>query len=126
MKMFGVNVWLIIGALILLVAGLILLISVWTGVKIVWWRADQRRAERMMHQKRFAPDGTPLPPSSRGICTICNRALPLVYHTQSGDRLCPDHYHMRAKDSANHSNMKRVDPDTIAATIRPQAHRPFI
>ena len=92
LRMFGANIWLLVGVLILLVVGLAVLIAIWTGVNILWWRASRHRAEQNMHRRHHLPDGTPLPPASRGICDRCQQVANPVYHTKDGRHLCLHHY----------------------------------
>lgn len=102
LRMFGFNIWLIVGALLLLIVGLVLLVAGWTGVNIFFWRRGRRIADERMRADRVQSDGTPYPPFSRGICRECGRLVPKVYHLPDGQRLCPDHYQAwRARQMAS-------------------------
>ena len=91
-RVFGANIHLLIGLLV--VGGLLifLIIASWTGLKIKLWQRAQRREEQRQHAERFQPDGTPYPPASRGICEECGEYSDRVYHLPDGGRLCPDHF----------------------------------
>lgn len=86
----GLNLAIIIGGLICLAGSLILLIALMTGFKYFVWRSRRANAEAAERRNRERPDGTPLPPASRGICTACARAREVVYHLKDGRRLCAD------------------------------------
>ncbi len=93
--MFGANIYLLIGLLV--VGGLLVLVvvSIWTGLKIVWWRRQRRKADGEERRGRIAPDGRPYPPAGRGVCGRCARASETVYHLPGGERLCPACYALR-------------------------------
>ncbi len=91
-QMFGANIYLLIG--LLLAGGLLVLIvvSIWTGAKIVWWQRQRRRADAAEQRRKIGPDGRPYPPAARGVCGRCARASETVYHLPGGERLCPECY----------------------------------
>jgi hypothetical protein len=92
LKMFGLNLYFLIGALLVLGVGAVVLIAAWTGLKIFVWEEQKRSGERAERRRKLRPDGTPLPPASRGLCTACSRAYEQVYHLPGGERLCPTCY----------------------------------
>ena len=92
LHMFGANIYLLIGLLIAGGVALLGLIAGWTSLKIVLFRRAQRRAEQMYRSRRAAPDGTPYPPTSRGICEHCGKRSDEVFHLPTGERLCREHY----------------------------------
>jgi hypothetical protein len=91
-EMFGANIYLLIG--LLLAGGLLVLIvvAIWTGVKVVWWREQRRRADAAELRRKLGPNGRPYPPASRGVCGRCARASDTVYHLAAGERLCAGCY----------------------------------
>lgn len=91
-KTLGLNLWLIIGALLLSVFVIILIIAAWTGVNIGIWQYRRKAAERDKHRRTHRPDGRPYPPAMRGLCQRCQRVHESVYHLPSGERLCPGCY----------------------------------
>ncbi len=84
----GLNLSLIIGGLICLVGGALLIIALLTGGTFLVWSSRRARAEAALRRQREGPDGAPLPPASRGICTACSAATEVVYHLEDGRRLC--------------------------------------
>jgi hypothetical protein len=92
LNMFGMNIFLIIGGIILAVVGLAFLIALWTGFNFWTWRRSQRRAEARRRKERFDDTGQLFPPASRGICSVCETVHPKVYHLEDGARFCPKHY----------------------------------
>ncbi len=88
----GLNIYLLIALLLVAVVAIILIVAAWTGVKIVLWRGSQRKAARPYYRSRHAPNGTPYPPSSRGICTRCGQYADCVYHLANGTRVCRVHF----------------------------------
>lgn len=109
--MFGANIWLLVGLLLLVIAGLVLLLAAWTGVNITVWKLRKRKAQADYHRARFRPDGTSYPPSARGICDRCQTVHSRVFHVENVGRLCMEHFqewdreHFRSKSdnpAANH------------------------
>ncbi|GJM25946.1 MAG: hypothetical protein DHS20C16_23610 [Phycisphaerae bacterium] len=92
LHMFGGNIFLLIGAIILSVLALGFVIAMWTGFNFWTWRRSQKRAEAQRHKERFDDAGQPFPPASRGICSVCETVHPKVYHLPDGTRFCPTHY----------------------------------
>jgi hypothetical protein len=92
LKTFGLNIYVLIGALILLAVLAVLIVAAWTLLKILIWRARQRQAEADQRRDKLRPDGQPYPPAAPGVCGRCQRAFDQVYHLPSGERLCPDCY----------------------------------
>jgi hypothetical protein len=90
--MFGANIWLLVGILLLGVVAIGVLIAAWTGVNIIVWKLRTRKAQTDYRRERFRPDGTPYPPSARGICERCKTVYPRVYYVESVGRLCPEHF----------------------------------
>lgn len=91
LTMFGGNIFLLIGLLLMSGIVIFLLIASWTTIKVYLFRKSQRRAEAKYRSERFAPDGTPLPPVRRGICERCNQVRDRVYFLPTGERLCREH-----------------------------------
>ncbi len=96
MRMFGANIFLLIGILLALAILIFLLLGGWVTVKILIFRRAQHRAEQKRNQEKFRADGSPYPPASRGICHTCGKAYPKVYHMPDGTKLCPLHYEEQA------------------------------
>lgn len=89
---FALNMYFLIGLLIVAGVAIVLIIAFWTSIKIWIWNIRRRKADEAEHRRHFRPDGQPYPPASRGVCAGCARALDGVYHLPSGRRLCPDCY----------------------------------
>ncbi len=92
LKMFGLNIYFLIGLLCVLGIGAILLVAAWTGLNITIWQARKKNAEQRERRRKYRADGSPYPPEGRGLCTACGRACEKVYHLPSGERLCPACY----------------------------------
>jgi hypothetical protein len=91
-RTLGMNLWLLLGALLAAGFALIVLIAFWTSIKIGIFRWRQRRAEAAYRAQRVHPDGSPRPPASAGVRSQCDRLHRQVYHLPDGRRLCPDDY----------------------------------
>ncbi len=89
---FRFNIYLIIGALILLLVLFVLLFSLWTGLSMWWWHIQRRRAyEKWIETSRRA-DGAPYPPFIEGVCAQCGRGDRKIYFSDTGEELCPTCY----------------------------------
>ena len=91
-RMFGLNMYLIIGAVLLLAFLLVFALFGITALRALLWRRRQRRAEREQEALGRDADGRPLPPAGRGLCDRCGRVYDLVYYCPSGARRCPRCY----------------------------------
>jgi hypothetical protein len=82
--------------LAMVAAGLLL-----AAVVAIRWRLRMRalRREEALHRASLlGPDGTPLPPVSRGLCDHCGKAFERVYNLTTGKRLCEGCYHKPRPD----------------------------
>ena len=91
-RMWGVNIYLLIGLLLLLAAVAVVVAALWTGLKIWLWRIRQKRAWQAYRQKSRRADGQKYPPFTGGVCDQCGRVSKKVYHPVSGPRLCSPCY----------------------------------
>ncbi|MCH8036092.1 MAG: hypothetical protein IIC53_03085 [Proteobacteria bacterium] len=57
LNMFGMNLYLIIGAMFVLVLLFVLFVTAWTGVSSLVWLAKRRRAERQFIASTRRADG---------------------------------------------------------------------
>jgi hypothetical protein len=89
---FALNIFVLIGLLIALAAGVILLIAALIGLKLWIWHVAKRRSDARYQRERFRSDGELFPPAGRGLCDRCGEAYEKVYYLPSGERLCPDDY----------------------------------
>lgn len=92
LKMFGLNIRLLIGLLTAGVIGFVLLIAVWTGIKVILFRRRQQQSELEAGRAKLDAKGRPLPPTTAGVCHRCGKACLKVHHLPSGQRFCPDCY----------------------------------
>ncbi|MGD8452047.1 MAG: hypothetical protein PVJ57_09540 [Phycisphaerae bacterium] len=99
LRMFGMNIYLIIGALIVLGFLLVVLLVGWTGIKMWFWHMRMRRGQAEAERGRVGPGGKRLPPTGSGLCHRCGQPGK-VYHLPSGERLCPMCYGKSSKESA--------------------------
>lgn len=111
LRMFAQNMYLLIGALICLGALAILVFLAWTGTKMGIWHLRRQRAEVRYRRQKLGGDGTPLPPTARGLCAGCQRVFDRVYHLPSGQRLCPECY--------GQSTDEGTKPDRDAEKVNP-------
>lgn len=84
----GLNLHIIIGAVLCLSVAIVLLIAIATGVNYLLWKRRRDAAEAAERRRRIGPDGRMLPPASRGLCQACARASDAVHHLPDGRRLC--------------------------------------
>ncbi len=88
-RTLGLNLALIIGAVVLLALGFALTIAIWTGARVLIAIIQQRRAKEQYLRETFRSDGRPYPPYTEGVCQECGRGDSKIYHPDSGERLCP-------------------------------------
>jgi hypothetical protein len=79
---FGLNLRLIIGAVILAGGLLLVFLLAVTASRAGIWQIRRRRAQRRWRR----PAG---PPTARGLCDECGRVHERVAHLPTGARLCP-------------------------------------
>ncbi len=97
-KTLGINLYIIIGAVLLGAFLLIVVIAVWTGIKAGFWQLGRRRAAEAERRRKLQPDGRPYPPAARGLCDRCGRTFEKVYHLPTGERRCPPCYEPTLKE----------------------------
>ena len=95
LKMFGANIFVLIGLLLAAGVAVVVIVAAWTGLKIGLWRWRRQQGEAEERRRRIRPDGQPYPPASRGICGDCARVSETVYHQPDGSRLCAECYAAR-------------------------------
>lgn len=83
-----INLMLLLAILLCAVVLFFLFVGGTTGLRLLLWRREQRQAAEDEQRKRFAADGSPLPPTGRGICESCSRAFDEVFHLPGGARRC--------------------------------------
>jgi len=88
----GRNLYLLIGFWFCAFTGVILLVVIWTLVKLLLWRGEKQLAKIEKRKQKLAPNGEPRPPLGRGMCDSCSRTFDQVYYLQSGQRLCQTCY----------------------------------
>jgi hypothetical protein len=88
LEMFGENMRLLLGIVLFLILGFGSLIAVWTGLKIYFFRRDQRRAAEQFKRSNTGRDGRFLPPVGSGLCDKCGKAGDRVYFLPEGGRRC--------------------------------------
>jgi len=90
--MFGQNMYLLLGLLVVGGIGLLVLFVGWSVLRAWVWQKGVDRATRALHDTKFRPDGTPYPPAGQGICDCCKLAFKKVYYVSTDERLCPSCY----------------------------------
>lgn len=91
-QFFAVNacLTLILAFVILLV--LMVLIGLWTGVRVGMFAKQWKRADADLKALRVGPDGQPIPPRGQGICQRCTVVRDDVLFLPDGRRLCKGCY----------------------------------
>jgi len=89
---FGLNLYFIIGALVVGLAVLVVMLVLWIAVRCLVWEIRLRRAAAEAGRIHIGPDGLPYPPVGRGLCEVCAIVSDKVYHLASGQRMCEDCY----------------------------------
>jgi len=91
-SMWGLNIYVGIGFLIVLVVGGLLLVGLWTGLRAWLWHARSRRSRQAWHRRTHRADGGLYPPVAEGVCQSCGRGHRTIYLPSGGERLCPPCY----------------------------------
>ena len=97
-QMFALNLYFIVGAVIVLTLLLLIVIGVWTAAKAGIWQLRRRRAAQGQYRRLHRLDGEPHPPAARGLCDCCQQVHAKVYHLPSGQRRCPACYEQLLKE----------------------------
>lgn len=92
LHMFGQNIFLILGALILLVFGSIGLVAAYMALRIWYFHHRQRRARQEYRRRTLRADGKRYPPIAGGTCQVCGRVSTTIYYPTSGEKLCAPCY----------------------------------
>lgn len=107
---FPVIMGVLITLLSLLALAFIAFIALWTVARLVLHWIDYQKAQRQWRRERFQPDGTPYPPSGRGICHQCQQACEKVYFMESGRRLCPTCFRLQPSSSTDSTDSWTAAP----------------
>ena len=90
---FALNMFLLIGAAILLGLMGICLVALWTALNSVIWLVRRRLAERVHRRLTFRADGKRYPGFMEGVCGQCHRGDRKIYYPPGTDKeLCPRCY----------------------------------
>ena len=117
LNMFGMNLYLIIGAVLGLAVLFVLLVTAWTGVSSLIWLAKRRRAERQFIASTRRADGQVYPAFGEGICGDCHRGDRKIYQVSNSDGLCPTCYERSWRHEARRPPRSR--PNLRTATTQP-------
>ncbi len=91
-RTLGVNLWLIIAALILLTGVGLIAIATWTGIR-TWITIVRQRSSHEEYMRSFhRADGGNYPPATHGKCEQCGVQQGKIFHVDSGPSLCPGCY----------------------------------
>ena len=85
----GLNLFLLIGAAVLLGGVSLVALAGWTGLRAWIWHVRQRRSQQRYRRRTFRADGQIYPSVSQGVCQECGRSSRKIYHPLTGERLCP-------------------------------------
>ena len=90
---FGLNLYLIIGALVFCGLAFMFFIAAWTTVNSIIWLIQRRCAERAYRKVTFRADGEKYPGFLEGVCGECHRGGRKIYFPFGTDKeLCPTCY----------------------------------
>lgn len=117
LNMFGMNLYLIIGAVLGLAVLFVLLIAAWTGISSLIWLAKRRRAEREFIASTRRADGRPYPAFGEGTCSECHRGDRKIYQVPHSVGLCPTCYERFWRQEAHKPTRSRANLRT--ATTQP-------
>jgi hypothetical protein len=84
----GLNLFLLIGAAVLLGGISLVALAGWTGLRAWVWHVRQRRSRQRYRRRTFRADGQIYPSFSAGVCQECGRSSRKIYHPLTGERLC--------------------------------------
>lgn len=107
LNMFGMNLYLIIGAVLGLAVLFVLLVTAWTGVSSLVWLAKRRRAERQFIASTRRADGRAYPAFGEGTCSECHRGDRKIYQVPHSAGLCPTCYERFWRQEAGKSPPSR-------------------
>jgi len=88
----AMNIALLIGAAVVLMALFIFTLASITALKCALWIRRRRKAEREFLMKHRRADGERYPPFMEGVCGRCGHGDNKVYFTPTGEELCPPCY----------------------------------
>jgi hypothetical protein len=91
-RMFGQNIYYLIGLLLALGFGSVVAVVCWTGLKIALFSLRRRRSEQLYRQQTRRADGKRYPPVACGFCDACGRSSKSIYHPSCGVKLCAPCY----------------------------------
>ncbi len=117
LQMFGANIFLILGALILLVFSSVALVAAYIGLRVWIFHRRQRRARAEYRRRTLRADGKRYPPVAGGICQACGRVSATIYYPTTGEKLCSPCY----EDFWRRTERERpdeADPETSSACPR--------
>jgi hypothetical protein len=92
LNMWALNIYALIGFLLLLGAASVVLVAVWTGLKMGIWSYLRRRSRQAYLSRTRRADGQRYPPVAGGVCDHCHRVSKQIYYSRSGPRLCSPCY----------------------------------
>ncbi len=84
LQMFGLNMWLLIGILTLLLFATVGMLVLYTSTRAWLTTRAQNRSFAEFQAQRIGPDGQRKPPQGSGICRRCGDAVANGYHTSQG------------------------------------------
>lgn len=86
--MWALNIYVFLGlAIVLIVAGGLLL-AAWIGLRSLLWCRAQKRSQQACIARTRRADGQHYPPVIGGLCEQCGRVSRTIYHPQVGPKLC--------------------------------------
>ncbi|UCD30541.1 MAG: hypothetical protein JSV03_08755 [Planctomycetota bacterium] len=99
-EMWTLDIYWLIGALILLAVAIVVLVFLWTVLRAWLWQKRQRHSQSKYYKQTHRADGRPYPPVAAGICEQCGRSRKKIYYTESGPKLCLECYEIFWRDEA--------------------------
>ncbi|MBK8269957.1 MAG: hypothetical protein IPK83_17335 [Planctomycetes bacterium] len=87
---FAQGIRLLIGILVLVVLCGGGIFIVWTSLKILAFRRQQRKGDREERSRRFDANGQARPPRASGVCNHCGRVFDQLNYMTGNDRICDE------------------------------------
>jgi hypothetical protein len=88
-----VTIFMFLVGLLIVAVGIVLLVIGYAFLRSYLWRKGVKKEQQQAYQKTHCPDGTPLPPTARGICDCCAKCFESVFYLESGRKLCENCFH---------------------------------
>ncbi len=124
LEMFAQNIALILGTIVLIGICGIAAFAAWTGLRVVYGQAQQRRSWAAYLAERCRADGAPYPPFIEGTCGSCGRGDTKIYQPPTGQHLCPSCYEVFWRNVETAHTQGDVTSDDATTAEQPTTPTP--